>query len=115
MDCVNYLSDLVFGSHRAVTQSGGLSPGAMAYHEHIATAIRRRLPRMARRVMLRHLDTVIPRADELYGARLRPVSLAGGRAVPAGPLSSRLSLRGRRPRSEKGTRVTRPAHLTRER
>ena len=51
-DVLNYLSDLVFGSHRAVTQSGGLSPGAMAHHERIATAIRRRLPREARRLML---------------------------------------------------------------
>jgi GntR family transcriptional repressor for pyruvate dehydrogenase complex len=108
-DVLNYLSDLVFGSHRAVTQSGGLSPGAMASHEHIATAIRRRLPRVARRVMLRHLDSVIRRADELYGTRLRPVPRTGGGAAPAGSLPSGLSLRGRRARPQKGGRAARPA------
>ena len=112
-DVLNYLSDLVFGSHRAVTQSGGLSPGAMAHHERIATAIRRRLPREARRLMLRHLDTVIRRADELYGTRLRPVSLAGGRSGPARSTPSGPPLHGPRARPERGSKAARPAHLAR--
>jgi GntR family transcriptional regulator, transcriptional repressor for pyruvate dehydrogenase complex len=114
-DVLNDLSDLVFGSHRAVTQSGGLSPGAMAYHVHIAKAIRRRLPRVARRVMLQHLDNVIRRADELYGTRLRPVSLAGGRVTTAGTLPSGLSSCDRGARSSKIGKAARPTHLTRER
>lgn len=73
-DVLNYLSDLVFRSHRAVTQSGGLSPDAMAFHERIAAAIARRSPDEARRLMLRHLDDVIRRADQLYGRHLRPAS-----------------------------------------
>src|SRR2546430_1139325 len=48
--------------------AGTLEPIAGA---HVAAGIRCRLPRVARRVMLRHLDTVIHRIDELYGTRLR--------------------------------------------
>ena len=77
-DVLNYLSDLVFKSHRAVTPAGGLSRSAMLYHERIAAAIRRHSPREARRVMLRHLDAVSRRADQLYGFRLGPVSRSRG-------------------------------------
>jgi GntR family transcriptional regulator, transcriptional repressor for pyruvate dehydrogenase complex len=80
-DVLNYLSDLVFRSHRAVTQSGGLSPSAMAFHERIAAAIARRSPAEARRLMLQHLDDVIRRADELYGRHLRSAPAAYGRRV----------------------------------
>jgi GntR family transcriptional repressor for pyruvate dehydrogenase complex len=76
-DVLNYLSDLVFRSHRAVTQSGGLSPGAMAFHERIAAAIGRRSAHEARRLMLQHLDDVIRRADQLYGRHLRASGSAG--------------------------------------
>jgi hypothetical protein len=75
---LNYLSDLVFRSHRAVTQSGGLSPSAITYDERIAAAIRRRAPREARRVMLQHLDDVIRRADQLFGEGFGPPAGADG-------------------------------------
>jgi DNA-binding FadR family transcriptional regulator len=77
-DVLNYPSDLVFRSHRAVTQSGGLSPSAITYHERIAAAIRRRAPREARRVMLQHLDDVIRRADQLFGDGFGPPAGADG-------------------------------------
>jgi DNA-binding FadR family transcriptional regulator len=80
-DVLNYLSDLVFRSHHAVTQSGGLSPSAMAFHERIAAAIARRAPGEARRLMLQHLDDVIRRADQLYGRHLRPSAAAYRRRV----------------------------------
>jgi DNA-binding FadR family transcriptional regulator len=86
-EVLNYLSDLVFRSHRAVTQSGGLSPSAMAFHAKIAAAIHRRSPREARRLMLGHLDDVIRRADQLFGERLAPVDRGSGeRQAPAAGL-----------------------------
>ncbi|HEX2482446.1 MAG TPA: FCD domain-containing protein, partial [Methylomirabilota bacterium] len=100
-DVLNYLSDLVFRSHRAVTQSGGLSPSAITYHERIAAAIRRRAPREARRVMLQHLDDVIRRADQLFGEGF------GRRQARTGPRSASRVLRcepvERARRTERGT------------
>lgn len=85
---LNSLSDLVFRSHRAATRGGGLSPRALAYHEQIANAIRRRSPREARRLMLGHLDYVIRRAGQLYKTSPPPRLLARRRVE--GLSSSRL-------------------------
>jgi GntR family transcriptional repressor for pyruvate dehydrogenase complex len=80
-DVLNYLSDLVFKSHRAVTAAGGLSRTALDYHERIAAAIKRHRPQEARRLMLEHLDYVIRRADELYGVVMEPGQRRGKRAL----------------------------------
>jgi len=86
-DVLNSLSDLVFRSHRAATQAGGLSPRALAYHEQIAGAIRRRSPLEARRLMLSHLDDVIQRAGQLYKASRGPIPGAGGPRVRSGAVA----------------------------
>jgi DNA-binding FadR family transcriptional regulator len=76
-DVLNYLSDLVFRSHRAVTQSGGLSPSAITYHERIAAAIRRRAAREARRVMLQHLADCHPARRSAVRRGLRSAGRRG--------------------------------------
>ncbi len=96
-DVLTSLSDLVFRSHRAATQAGGLSPRALAYHEQIAAAIRRRSPREARRLMLSHLDDVIQRANQLYRASLGP---AGPASAPGPSRESRARRSRPEPASE---------------
>jgi GntR family transcriptional repressor for pyruvate dehydrogenase complex len=97
-DVLNSLSDLVFRSHRAATQAGGLSPRALAYHEQIAAAVRRRSPRDARRLMLSHLDDVIQRAGQLYKASRGPIPEQPGLAFAPRPARESRVPRSRRAR-----------------
>jgi hypothetical protein len=65
----------------------------------MATAIRRRAPREARRVMLPHLDDGIRRADQLVGEGFGPPAGAGGtpqRVAGASVRASRARKKDRR-------------------